>query len=366
VRLLRLGPYIVGALTSAALLAGCSAGGSQSSALGSTALNPALRGTHAHRPSSLADMHLTVYPYKTGHRDHRKTWVSPDVLRNPRLLFISDPGAGNVDIFTMPALALKGQITGLSVPQGMCSDSRTGFVWVADTGALTMQEYDRNGTLLNTLDDPAGFPGSCAVDPTTGNLAVTDIVDFTGNGTVLIYAGSTGPPSQQLRNPDMLLASFAGYDGGGNLYVDGFDTFGNFILSESTPGSGALSTLTVTGGALFWPGMVQWNIVAGDLVVGDQTCNNTPTTCLYSMAVSGPNASITGVTNLQDSSGNPICDMAEGVVGRLGKMSAAGSSYNACTGDPNSVDRWHFPAGGLPTNSTTGIVDPAGAALSNK
>ena len=62
-KLLRLGPYIAGGLASIALLAGCSTGGSQSSALGSSALNPAQPGARNHRMLSISDLHLTPFPY---------------------------------------------------------------------------------------------------------------------------------------------------------------------------------------------------------------------------------------------------------------------------------------------------------------
>jgi hypothetical protein len=367
VKLLRLGPYIAGGLASIALLAGCSAGGSQSSALGSSAVNPAQVGTHAHRISSLADLHLTPFPYKKVHQVHRKSWVSKGILGAPRLLFITDPGQDIVDIYSMPTITLKGQITtGLLDPEGACSD-HAGDIWIADTGDLLINKYDRTGALIGQLTDPSGYPGSCAVAP-NGDLAVTNLIDITFNPAgVLVYPNAQEPPNAELRDPDIDSNYFAGYDPSGNLYVDGTDSNGAYVLAESLAGSGTLSSLTITGGAIFFPGMVQWNKVAGDLVLGDQRCGNVQSACLYSASVSGPNADITATTNLLDSAGNPVCDMAQGVIGPLAKMGAAGSSFNACTGDPNSVDRWHFPAGGLPTNSnTTALVDPVGAALSTK
>jgi hypothetical protein len=370
-KLFNLGTYIAGGLASAVLLAGCSTGGSQSSALGSSALGSAASsstGLGSHKPSfhSKSDLRMTVRPYKTGHRVHRKSWMSPDIAKLPRLLFITDPGAGVADIFTMPGLVLKGQITGLLTPAGACSD-RSGNIWITSTLAQTIQQYDRSGVLLNTLFDNEGLPGSCAVDPTTGNLAVVNL-DNVGldAGSVLIYPGATGPPTQELTDPNIELYFFSGYDPSGNLYVNGFAGDGSYVLDVSPAGSGTLSAVTVSGGTIFFPGMIQWNKAASDLVLGDQLCNDAPGSCLYSASVSGSTATITSVTNLEDGLGNPIGDLAQGVVGPLARMGAAGGSFND-SGDPSSVNRWHFPAGGAPTNFVdSGLVDPVGAALSTK
>jgi len=54
--------------------------------------------------------------------DRRKSWVSPDVKRAPRVLFVTDYALGDVDVFTLPTLALKGVLTGFNGPQGECTD----------------------------------------------------------------------------------------------------------------------------------------------------------------------------------------------------------------------------------------------------
>ena len=54
--------------------------------------------------------------------------------------------------------------------------------------------------------------------------------------------------------------------------VNGFDTSGNFILSECPAGSSGCSTVTLSGGTVYYPGMVQWSSVNQSWVVGDQLC----------------------------------------------------------------------------------------------
>ena len=185
-RPLRLGPYIAGILASAALLAGCSAGGSQSSALGPTALSPAQQGAYPNRAAAIAYQHMAAFPLKPGHRDQRKSWVSPDIPKFPlpRLLYISDSSALNITVLTMPTLELKGTITtGVNDPLGLCSD-RSGNIWAADIFGPTLVQYnlrtDPTGSPLQTLADSTGFPVSCAVNEVNGDLAAADIVDFVG------------------------------------------------------------------------------------------------------------------------------------------------------------------------------------------
>lgn len=365
-KILRSVPYIVGGLASLALLAGCSSSGGSSSALGTTAMNnPEQLGMRPSPLLSKSHTYVTVKPFKI-HRDHHKSRIAPDTRMRPRLLFVSDPGAGDVYIFTMPALALKGTITGLGQPQGECSDN-SGNVWVADTINRELDQYSRAGALLNTLSDPTGLPLSCAVNLSTGDLAVTQIPDGADDGGVLVYPNATYPPTEELHNPSQSTYYFAGYDPSGNLYVSGTDFSGAYMLSEAPAGSTTMSTITISGGTIFFPGMVQWNLVANDLVLGDQFCADEQTSCIYSASVSGSTATITGTTTLMNFEGAPVCDMAQGVVARLARMGAAGGDYEFCSSTPSSVDRWHFPAGGVPTNFNDSVpVVPVGAAISNK
>lgn len=361
-KICRMVPFISGGLTALALLAGCSSGGSQSSPFGSTASNTEPIGALGHGMMSQSHIYLSLRPYKV-HTDHRKSWVAPDIRRAPRLLFISDAGTNDLYIFTMPALALKATITGLNGPNGECSD-RSGNIWVANTDALELLLYSRSGTLLNTLSDPTGSPIGCAVDP-SGNLAVTSYDPFGSSAQVLIYPNATYPPTQEFRNPALDFPFFPAYDPSGNLYVNGLDFFGHYILSEAAAGSTTLSTINISGGTLYFPGMVQWNLVANNLALGDQFCNGSPNACIYSATVSGSTATITGTTQLLTYEGGPVCDMVQGVLARLGRM-VAGGGFFLC-GAPSTVNRWLFPAGGIPTNYNNSVVSaPIGAAISNR
>jgi DNA-binding beta-propeller fold protein YncE len=98
---------------------------------------------------------------------------------------------GTIDLYSYPQGILEGQITGLSGPGGDCSDKK-GNVYVTDVepSGNEIVEFAHGGTqALRTLSVPSGSnPYSCAVDPTTGDLAVTNYGNTAGDGaSLLIY-----------------------------------------------------------------------------------------------------------------------------------------------------------------------------------
>ncbi len=354
-KLSRTAQHALGTLGVAALLAGCS-GGSQSSTP-TTGMNPAAVGGHA-----LGSLHKGTYTSVKApkvHSDTRKSHVSPDAKNAPRLLFVSDDGTNDVYIFTMPAMALKGTITGLSEPQGMCAD-KSGNIWITNTGTQQVLQYSRTGTLLNTLSDAGGFPVGCAINKATGDLAVTNIFNSSGNGTVAIYTNASGTPTQY-SNPSQTENFFDAYDGSGNLYVSGAGASG-YSLSVLPSGSSTMTSVSVSGGTLFFPGAVNWNKNAG-LILGDQECNDAGASCQYAVTVSGSVATITGSTPLTNTDGGG-CDVDQATISPGGKYFGGG-----CISEGSAVSvaaRWAYPAGGVPTNSNANVSEPIGAAISNK
>ncbi len=347
----------------AALLAACSGGGSPSSALApSTGMNSSSVG---HVPLLKERVTLTARVSKPLHVDHRKSWISPDARRAPRLLYISDDGTNDIDIFTLPALAFKGQFTGFDEPQGMCSDA-SGNIWITNTGTLQIMQLSRTGSLLKTLSDPTGFPVGCAVNKSNNDLAVTNIIGSpSGDGNLVVYANSTGTPTEYF-DPSVFEYFFPAYDNSGDLFVDGEGSSG-FALLELPVGSSTLQNVTISGGQLFFPGGVNWDSGNNELVIGDQECNDEASACIYSATVSDFVATITGVTMLSGPSGQSALDIDQWTIGPRGRYVAAG--FISESSIPSGVARWAFPAGGVPTNfndSDTGLSEPIGSAISNK
>jgi hypothetical protein len=348
-RVFRLVTYASGALAAAALLAACSGVGNTQS----SGYNP---------PSGVSYPGLTGLVAPNVRPDHHKSWVSPDVKKAPRLLFISDINTDDVYIFTMPAMKLQGTLTGFDGPQGMCSD-RSGNIWVNNTKSAVIQQYSRNGKLRKTIDDSGYYPVGCAVNTKNGDLAVTNIRTSSGEpGNVTVYSNGSDP--RTLANPDQTEYYFPAYDTKGNLYVNGRGGSSNGIMiSECRSGSSSCSTLTVSGVTLNVPGGLNWNKATGDLVVDDPKCNNVWGSCLYSMSISGATATLARTTSLHDALGGG-CDVDQGVFAPKDKYFAGGCIAQGS--DPAAVARWKFPAGSNPTHSSASVGYPVGAAISIK
>ena len=347
----------------AAIVAGCGGTGGSQSSTPTSGINPASVAGHGLGVQSLheGEYYTSVKAPKV-HRDTGKSHVSPDAKSARRLLFISDDDTDDVYIFGLPKMALMGTLTGFYEPQGLCSD-KAGKIWITNTGTLQIFQYSRTGTLLKTLSDTNGFPVGCAVYNTNGDLAVTNIEGYpSGDGTVDVYADASGTPTVY-SNPSQPYNFFDAYDSSGDLYVDGFDDSGSrFSLSELPKGSGTMSTINISGGAIYSPGGVNWRPATG-LVIGDQYCNDGYAACLYAVSVSGSTGTITGSTTLTNYDGG-ACDVDQSTISPVGKFFAGGCITEGSA--PSTADRWLYPAGGTPTNYTTSIEYPIGAAISNK
>ena len=127
--------YAFGVTAAAALLAACSGGGSPSSGMApATGVNSSSVG----QVRSLKEhVTLTARISKPLHKRHIKSWVAKDAAAAPRLLFVSDDGTNQVNMYTMPGMVLKGELTNFSEPQGMCSDA-AGNIWVTNTGTASV------------------------------------------------------------------------------------------------------------------------------------------------------------------------------------------------------------------------------------
>ena len=294
--------------------------------------------------------------------DRHKSWFSIEAAhKQSPVLFVSDSGTADVYIYSLPALKVVATITGFSQPQGLCSDEK-GNVWIADTNSKVIYELSHHGRLENELTDTDGSPVACAWDATTGNLAVMNLFGTASNsGSVLVYAPGSQTPASYT-NPAQYYYNFGGYDMNGNLFFDGRDANGGFMLSELRKGETSANTIALSGGSVDFPGMVEWNGAKHDLIVGDQSCGGGYQSCLYAVSVTSKGGRITGQTRLQNASGGQVCDFIQGVLFDNG---VAGSDFDFCDSTPSLTALWPYPAGGAPTsyNEKTDSV-PVGAAVS--
>lgn len=283
------------------------------------------------------------------------SWMSPAAATAKSLLYVADAGTFEVHAYAFPSLKLMGTLTGFNRPQGECSD-KAGNVWITNTNSLNLLEYAHGGTnAIADLADPTGYPVGCAVDPSTGDLAVTNLYDLSGGGEVLVYKNARGTP-RPYGNRALHYCYFDAYDGKGNLYVSGSSTGGAYLLTVLKPGGSSLSRVALTGGTIYFPGSVAWN--GSSLVLGDQKCGNSDASCLYRASISGMTAHITRMTALKNA-----CDVAQAAI--VGNQ-VAGGDYEYCAARHSSVDLWPYPNGGTPAKRITKIETPVGTTISQK
>ena len=248
------------------------------------------------------------------------------------LLYISDLGSFDVNVYSLDPLTRVRKLTGFSEPQGECSDA-SGDVWIADTGAAEMLEF-RPGAkhAARTLVDPLGYPVGCAVDPASGDLAVNDIFsNNNGPGDVLVYHNARGTPAPY-DNPHQYFYYFAAYDTSGNLYVSGMTKTNAYSLSALLHGAKTMVPVSVAGGTLHFPGSVFFN--GETLVLGDQQCGGAKRSCLYEASVSGTRVTIAKSIALTGS-----CDVAQVA---LDGDRIYGGDYDSCA-KGSSVTRGPSP-----------------------
>ena len=249
--------------------------------------------------------------------NHAPSWMLPGAKRE-KILYVSYFYGNDVLAYTYPGGQNVGMITGIPDAQGLCTSKESGGNWwVVATGANEVLEFAHGGTTplftINTMDDQ---PGSCAVDPTTGNLAVTMLT----TSKVMIYkSGSIGGTSYMTPFEPF----FSGYDTNGNLYIDGSGS----SVARLRHGATSWQPITLNQSFVF-PGGVQWH--NGDLAVGDQDTSN-----VYEYKIRGMDGTLQGTTPLDGGGAGGFWIQGEQLI----------------AGYQGNIGIWSFPTGGSPTQT---------------
>jgi DNA-binding beta-propeller fold protein YncE len=290
-------------------------------------------------------------PLQTGAREPAvRSWMSPEAAAHD-LLYVSDD-AGAVYVFTYPAGKLVGTIAGLDGPAGLCTDSK-GDVFVPNTSGGYILEYAHGGHKpIGTLLDFGAFPDGCAVDPVTGNLAVTNFATNPSQsaGNVAIYPNAQGNPTfYTAKNFNEYL--FCSYDASGNLLVDGVNAGTTQSEIAELPSGGSALVDVAINTTLGFPGAVQWDgkyFAIEDLLKGD----------LYRVAVSGSSGTVAGTVHLNVRSRLVVQFWIQG--------NTIVVPYGATSRVVKKVGLWKYPGGGSVTKSfgVNGATELVGAAVS--
>lgn len=215
-----------------------------------------------------------------------------------------------------------GQIA--NVGGGICTRGARTFWVVASED--TVEEFRANGKRpIAKRTITAGKPAGCAVDGTTDDLAVPILT----NGEVTIF--KPGSKSGTTLSLGLTEAFFDGYDGSGDLFVDGFNSSSAFQLVELPKGSSKFEDISI-GSAITFPNSIQWD--GRYLTLG---CSQG--VCRY--RIIGTKAMLKGVVAISDCAGYWI---------------ARPYLYCADAGNDDG-EVFKYPAGGMPIATLTGSFD---------
>jgi hypothetical protein len=174
-------------------------------------------------------------------------------------LYVSDSGAGDVQFYNWPKPTNPvGTLTGFSEPQGMCNDGKNAYI--SSTTAASIVEYAAGATKPSrTIVDPDGLPVDCSSDPTSGDLAVANIVSKSyGQGSLEIYGDAKGKP-RNITSSDLFKVFAVQYDGSSNLYITGLSADYTPVFAELPAGSKRVKVLCPPFAASGFPGTLGWD-----------------------------------------------------------------------------------------------------------
>ena len=209
---------------------------------------------------------------------HGKSWMLPEAKSED--LIYATGGCGGTCVLSYPQGKGVGALS--SSGSSVCADS-SGNIFIPDE--YRVFEYAHGGTSpIATLSlSGNSYTRGCAVDPTTGDLAVV-----TGDA-VAIFPGGQG---QATFYGAYLTTTYCSYDNAGNLFVDGFAYQASSGLSEFPVGGSGFRKLSVPA-AVDGPGQIQWD---GTYLTWASTIGEPRT--VSQLAISGSQATIVGTTTL--------------------------------------------------------------------
>jgi hypothetical protein len=237
-------------------------------------------------------------------------------------------GCGGTCVLSYPAGTLVGALNAGGNFSAICSDA-AGNVFITQGG--TVVEYAHGATTpTRTIVLPGGMALGCSVDPTTNDLAVVDRHQ-NPDSDIAVFPNETGKPLAYLSG---LNSNYCGYDGEGNLFVNGDIEEQGDGISELPKGQSAFNTAVLMPIKVGVPGQVQWDgkqmtwegISRGEIKISR-------------LKVSGSQILVAGATHFR--------------IGRGATQSWIDGSHvfipyvsRGRNGRPNKIGVWKYPAGG--------------------
>ena len=239
-----------------------------------------------------------------------------------------------------------GTLGGLT-PGGLCADA-AGNVFVPNLERKQILEFAHGGSEpIATLDDGGHYPSACAIDARSGDLAVVSNDDGAG---ISIFRHASGTP-RFVTASRIASYSFCAYDGGGNLYVDGFGKRSQFELAELPARGHAFARITldrkITGAAA----SRGTERISRSAI---RACTDGRRQ-LFRFAVTGHRGTTVSAAVLGDSLDVPQFSI-EAATPLIGPDTGRESG--------DVVRIWAYPGGGAPIRTLQHLVEPTGTAIS--
>jgi len=299
----------------------------------------------------------------------RHSWVRRDAGK-AWLLYVSDAYNGTVDIYNYRSNKneLYGQLTGFAHPLGLCVDW-AGDVFVDDYDNYEIDEYAHGGTTpIASVSDSYGRPDGCAVDRSTGNIAVSNGFNQSdAGGNIVVFTGGLEGNETEYGGNNIDLDNFGppAYDAKGNLFLEGIKYSTQTVFAELPAGSSSLVQLS--GLTINQTAAVEWDGSYIDATDGDYKGEGVG--AIYRVTVSGSAVKIKRTTVLTDDcyGGYNYASFYQPYIGGTTPRRNTVVAGNSAVQCPNRVDVWDFAKGGNPKRvlpSDISPVWPFGATLS--
>ncbi len=256
---------------------------------------------------------------------------------NQDLLYITT--LGNVAyVLSYPEGSVLGSIKFKTNLSNLCVDAASNVYFVfSNQTESTIVEYAHGGSQpIQTFLDSRGSANSCSVDPTSGNLAVTNFDDGKGgSGSVVVYQNVSEQP-QVYTNSHVPKVVSGAYDDGGNLLVDGNINFAILAKNSSELSDVTFQHLPKDPGTIVWDGSY--------FAVGNQFVSKRHwRTTISRLQIQGSIGTVASKVKL------------------LGKKIKFGTVYNgvalaAMGTKQKQLGFWNYPAGGNTTKVVTGLA----------
>jgi hypothetical protein len=265
------------------------------------------------------------------------------------LLYVSDSSQigehNGVSVYSFPHGRFLRDQKHFAVVGGMCTDAAQ-HLYVTYTDLYQIDEYAHGGVKpIKILADPSGSPVDCSVDPTTGNLAVSNGASLGGLSNILVYNNARGIPKTYTQS-SIAWFYFCTYDAAGNLFADGYNSSFQAQFVELPKGSAKFTNVGLNQ-TVSAPGQMKWD--GHYIAIQDVTLN--PVT-IDRFSFSGSQGSLDGTTQLSGTT-SP------------GFFWIDGDTVIGVDSNANQVLYWRYPAGGSPVKTiSSGVTFPNSVAVS--